>query len=669
GADNAVQVAWETARESHHAGFHLYRATSADGTFVRLTGEMITGGGFSAGPKTYRFVDRSARPGALYYYLLEDVDAAGLRTDHGPVCVDWDGDGLPDDWEIAQGLNPALDDAGQDPDHDGLSNLLEYERGTDPLNPDSDGDGIGDGIDDGRIARDDSEQLQSVDRGVYVVAADDAGITVELRTEFFDSTVIRAGDREFERLHIAEYVHGATDAVGWPEMPLKGILVDLPADRAAGLTIVATEVATHAGYRVYPVPQNVADASGERVAEVFVIDEQAYGQDGFYPNTTAELGQTYRFRDQSKQQVIFYPLAFNPATGQMMLYTRIRVRISYGDGSLAAAGQDRLRPAPWKLPAAGPSITDSAFGLLAAVADTSPVLSRLMFSPILSIGLFNAALWSVPESAPPAVTAYKILTFEKGLYQLSCADLDAAGVPLAGSDMSSLRLYHLGDEVAVEVADANGALCDNSDTIRFYAPAVADAYAKYAADNVFWLTTDAAAGTPLRMDAIASSPGAAPPAVSHDVVVHAEDDEDYWKEVVGADALDRWYSLSYVSATEAVPVGSPVLFPLSVPGPTGSGSLKVLMASTRDKEHEVDVEVVGAGGSLVVETFTWSGLELFEAVIDEVAFDAADAAHSVSITCNSGADFILVDWIEAAYPRDFTAAGGLLEFTHQPGYN
>ena len=52
-----------------------------------------------------------------------------------------------------------------------------------------------------------------------------------------------------------------------------------------------------------------------------------------------------------------------------------------------------------------------------------------------------------------------------------------------------------------------------------------------------------------------------------------------------------------------------------------------------------------------------------------MAFDATDAAHSVRITCNSGADFILVDWIEAAYARDFTAAGGLLEFSHEPGYN
>jgi len=47
------------------------------------------------------------------------------------VCVDWDGDGIPDDWEIKYGLNPGVDDSGLDPDGDGLPNLQEYYRGTD----------------------------------------------------------------------------------------------------------------------------------------------------------------------------------------------------------------------------------------------------------------------------------------------------------------------------------------------------------------------------------------------------------------------------------------------------------------------------------------------------------------------------------------------------------
>jgi len=55
--------------------------------------------------------------------------------------------GIPDDWAIAHGLDPN-DPAMpfEDPDHDGLTNLQEFQHGTDPHNPDTDGDGIPDGL-------------------------------------------------------------------------------------------------------------------------------------------------------------------------------------------------------------------------------------------------------------------------------------------------------------------------------------------------------------------------------------------------------------------------------------------------------------------------------------------------------------------------------------------
>ena len=61
---------------------------------------------------------------------------------------DADGDGLPNHWEAACGLNPwsaeGDDGASGDPDGDGLTNLDERDSGTNPRNSDSDEDGLGD---------------------------------------------------------------------------------------------------------------------------------------------------------------------------------------------------------------------------------------------------------------------------------------------------------------------------------------------------------------------------------------------------------------------------------------------------------------------------------------------------------------------------------------------
>lgn len=61
------------------------------------------------------------------------------------LFADADHDGMDDAWEIANGLDPAVDDRDGDRDGDGLANLREYFLGTRADSDDTDGDGLPDG--------------------------------------------------------------------------------------------------------------------------------------------------------------------------------------------------------------------------------------------------------------------------------------------------------------------------------------------------------------------------------------------------------------------------------------------------------------------------------------------------------------------------------------------
>ena len=87
-ASEGILVAWETASEIDNLGFHLYRSTSLEALGERLNDTLIPSRSPGSGQgASYEYRDRTALPGITYYYTLEDVDASGGRTRHGPVAL------------------------------------------------------------------------------------------------------------------------------------------------------------------------------------------------------------------------------------------------------------------------------------------------------------------------------------------------------------------------------------------------------------------------------------------------------------------------------------------------------------------------------------------------------------------------------------------------------
>jgi hypothetical protein len=111
-----------------------------------INAQMVSMNGFSTMNINVGIVE----PGN--HLLKATITAGGLKNSRETTftyalsLLDSDRDGMPDEWETSNGLFPKNQlDANLDPDNDGLTNLQEYQKGTDPHNQDTDNDGMPDG--------------------------------------------------------------------------------------------------------------------------------------------------------------------------------------------------------------------------------------------------------------------------------------------------------------------------------------------------------------------------------------------------------------------------------------------------------------------------------------------------------------------------------------------
>ncbi len=82
-----VKLEWVTESEIDNAGFNIYRSETEVGGYEKINDALIPAKGSATQGTKYDFIDSSAKNRKTYFYMLEDIDLAGVVTSHGPVSV------------------------------------------------------------------------------------------------------------------------------------------------------------------------------------------------------------------------------------------------------------------------------------------------------------------------------------------------------------------------------------------------------------------------------------------------------------------------------------------------------------------------------------------------------------------------------------------------------
>ncbi len=377
------------------------------------------------------------------------------------------------------------------------------------------------------------------------------------------------------------------------------------------------------------------------VNKMTIPDPKIYQRINAFPNELSEISNDAIVRQQRLISIALYPVQYNPLANEIMVVDRLKVTVTFSGTFSAnrtltqnesptyeAFFQDNLlnygQALQWR------DIYDSSKTLdYEKTADHSP--------------------WTPPNPG------WRIKVREEGLYKMTFSELADAGVPVDTIDINTLKLFHLGTEIAIKVVE--------DESIFFFGEAI---NSKYTADNVYWLTYGGEQG--LRMESLDGTPtGAASPS-SFAYKEHLEEDLLYRSKVPGNDDVERflWGSVTRANTTATTWTQSFLLDNRLNGDLTMTFSLiGYIQYIPVNPDHRASISI---NDTLIDDNVTWDGFtnHLVHLEIPEnLLLSGINTIKITALPTDYAYDIFFIDWIELEYNRTFRAESGQLKFSYQ----
>ncbi len=308
---------------------------------------------------------------------------------------------------------------------------------------------------------------------------------------------------------------------------------------------------------------------------------------------------------------------------------------------------------------------------------TWPVIGvALLLALGLGLGWGWVAQAAQPATVPTAETSlagepatglsYKMRVEADGIYRLTYADLQAAGLPVDALDPRTLKVWEQGEEIAIYVQGEDDGSFDPGDALYFYGKM---ARTRYQDPNIYWLTYGGPAGKRMALRDV--TPGSAPAAPPYPRTVHLEEDRIYRSALPMEPNADHWFWESYFACSGLYCIRDDtktytVTLPNLASGPytaTLRLALQGVSEAAANPDHHVEIYVNGTkvgdaywdGENAFVGEFTFPQ-SLLTVGPNQIRYYAP--LDLPGVTEDRG----FTNWIELTYYDVYEAEGDALDF-------
>lgn len=446
------------------------------------------------------------------------------------------------------------------------------------------------------------------------------------------------------------------DEEGAPGLPMISETLAVPFGAQLNLVVIPGKSHTQKiDHPIIPVATQRADWGGQTpeneafnfpdINIFYEADPEIYSKFAVYPGILGEIANDGVLRQQRVVGVALYPLQYNPMAGELTIYESFEVILTFSGSQITT--KSKLQPES--------EVFEELFSRTLLNYEDAKIWRSGSANKHINDTMDDTTAWVLPDPA------WRIKVREEGFYSLTYSELEAVGLDVDHLDPRTFSVYHLGQEIAIQVLGEEDGTFNSDDKVIFYGEAMED---KYTEDNVYWLTYGGQNDV-LRMQAREVIPATAPIAQTFEAQVVLEENNWYISNPPGDDDLER-FLWAGILATPS----STTLFDYNFSLPTlangiGQLNLDFIGQTTHNQGNKAIVSI----NEEELGTLEWIGMNWgsFSAAIPLETLVAGTNTLKIRLDNLDGTiyDFVYLDRGELAYTSFFQTESDILTFNYE----